>query len=198
MFALRVLALATSGAALHTPQPPFLSRRALLAVAPAALSLAALPAAPRAARAASLTAELREAEEMLAASDSSTVVAAINRLLEVSSEYGGMPSDALRKDLVEKVRAKRGALKSSGGWDEGSYGEKEEQYLRLQRVVDPWRVVELQGFAQYAVIGFAPVYAGAPAPPPSTDFSNANSFLHCRTTSPAPLLILACPLCQLP
>jgi hypothetical protein len=81
---------------------PRLTRRSLLAAAPAACALAVMPPVP-AARAASLTAELREAEAALAASDGSTVLASINRLLELSSEYGGMPSDALRKELIEKV-----------------------------------------------------------------------------------------------
>ncbi len=36
--------------------------------------------------------------------------------------------------------------------------ELEEKYLRLQRQVDPWRVTELQGRAQVAILLFAPVY----------------------------------------
>ena len=146
-----------------------LGRRAVLA-APAAAALSAF-GAPRAARADSAFLQsLRAAESDLAASDGSTVLGSINALLELATDYSGMPSDELRKELMERVLAKRAALKAQGGWDEGSYGEKEEQFLRLQRAVDPWRVTELQGPASLAILGFGPVYLGLLAvqvPPPT-------------------------------
>ena len=146
-----------------------LGRRAVLA-APAAAVLSTF-GAPRAARADSAFLQsLRAAESDLAASDGSTVLSSINALLELATDYSGMPSDELRKELMERVLAKRAALKAQGGWDEGSYGEKEEQFLRLQRAVDPWRVTELQGPASLAILGFGPVYLGLLAvqvPPPT-------------------------------
>lgn len=146
-----------------------LGRRAVLA-APAAAALSTF-GAPRAARADSAFLQsLRTAESDLAASDGSTVLSSINALLELATDYSGMPSDELRKELMERVLAKRAALKAQGGWDEGSYGEKEEQFLRLQRAVDPWRVTELQGPASLAILGFGPVYLGLLAvqvPPPT-------------------------------
>eukprot|EP00962_Isochrysis_galbana_P022593 scaffold6759_cov107-Isochrysis_galbana.AAC.1 len=108
----RALWLVLAGAAavkppgIRAPPRACVTRRSLLSAAPAACALAVMPSVP-AARATSLTAELRQAEEALAASDGSTVLASINRLLELSSEYGGMPSDALRKELIEKVRRGR-------------------------------------------------------------------------------------------
>ena len=65
-----------------------------------------------------------------------------------------MPTDKLRTEVVEAMRAKRGVLRSSNSWDP----ILEEEYQRVMRRVDPWRVVELQPLAQGSVIAFAPVY----------------------------------------
>ncbi len=137
--------------------PSSVPRRALLA-APLALAAAPIAAGPRAAHAAStpFAAKLRDAEAALSAADSSSVLEQINNILELATDYGGMPTTAYREELVRALLAKRGELRASGGWD----NEKEEQYLRVQRTVDPWRVVQLESSASGAVFAFAPAYVG--------------------------------------
>ena len=104
---------------------------------------------------ATLTTELRAGEAALAAATTSQATNdALNQLLEVSAEYEGLPSNALREELVNAMRAKRSTLQGEGSWD----GISEEAYNRLMRSVDPWRVVELQPVAQRALFTFAPVY----------------------------------------
>ncbi|KAL1514808.1 hypothetical protein AB1Y20_003894 [Prymnesium parvum] len=127
-------------------------RRLLLHAAQLVAGASLLPAAPAHA---SLSDKLREGEAALAqASDSPTASAALTQLLEVSSDYNGLPSDALREEVVNAMRAKRIELQRTGAWD----GTSEESYNRLMRSVDPWRVVELQPVAQRTLFTFAPVY----------------------------------------
>eukprot|EP00967_Tisochrysis_lutea_P148861 scaffold285038_cov33-Tisochrysis_lutea.AAC.2 len=83
------------------PAAGVLSRRAVLACAPVALA-----AMPNAAHASAFSTELGEAEAALEASDGRSVLPAINRLLEIATEYGGMPSDELRRELIEKASAR--------------------------------------------------------------------------------------------
>ena len=67
-----------------------------------------------------------------------------------------MPTDKLRAEVVDLMRKKRGALKAVGSDAWG--GVQEEEFQRVMRIVDPWRVVELQPFAQVTVLAFVPVY----------------------------------------
>ena len=108
---------------------------------------------------ASLNVDLREAEAgLMASTGGQSTEAALDRLLAISQDYGGMPSDALRKELVELMRKKRDALKGVG--TEAWSGVEEEEYQRVMRIVDPWRVVEILPLAQYSFLAFAPVYLG--------------------------------------
>ena len=68
-----------------------------------------------------------------------------------------MPSDELRTEVVQLMRKKRDALKATG--KENWTGIQEEEFQRVMRVVDPWRVVEVLPLAQYSFLAFAPVYA---------------------------------------
>ena len=67
-----------------------------------------------------------------------------------------MPSDELRAEVVQLMRKKRDALKATG--KENWTGIQEEEFQRVMRVVDPWRVVEVLPLAQYSFLAFAPVY----------------------------------------
>jgi len=135
---------------------PSTGRRAVLqrTAHAAAAAACAVPLAGRA----SFTGDIRAAESAFTeARSSEEVEQALNRLVELAQDYDGMPTNALRKEVIDVARAKRTALQSQGkaGWD----GIKEEQYNRLQRSVDPWRVVELESKAQFAVLLYLPVYA---------------------------------------
>ena len=108
---------------------------------------------------ASLNVDLREAEAgLMASTGGQSTEAALDRLLAISQDYGGMPSDALRKELVELMRKKRDALKGVG--PEAWSGVEEEEYQRVMRIVDPWRVVEILPLAQYSFLAFPVVYLG--------------------------------------
>ena len=86
--------------------------------------------------------------------NSQTATDALTQLLRVSTQYEGLPSNSLRQEVVEAMRAKRTSLQGQGSWD----GISEEAYNRLMRSIDPWRVVELSPVAQRAIFTFAPVY----------------------------------------
>ena len=108
---------------------------------------------------ATLNIDLREAEAgLMASTGGKSTEAALDRILAISLDYGGMPSDELRKEVVELMRKKRDALKavSKEAWS----GVEEEEYQRVMRIVDPWRVVEILPLAQYSFLAFAPVYLG--------------------------------------
>lgn len=125
--------------------------RGTVAAGAAALSTGAcLPAS------ASVTTELREGEEALkGAKTSQEVTEALTRLLEISDQYEGLPSTALKDELVSVMRAKRSALSGNkNGWD----GISEEAYNRLMRSADPWRVSELQPVASTSMLTFIPAY----------------------------------------
>ena len=94
----------------------------------------------------------------MASTGGQSTEAALERLLAISQDYGGMPSDALRKELVELMRKKRDALKGVG--PEAWSGVEEEEYQRVMRIVDPWRVVEILPLAQYSFLAFPVVYLG--------------------------------------
>ena len=94
----------------------------------------------------------------MASTGGQSTEAALDRLLAISQDYGGMPSDALRKELVELMRKKRDALKGVG--TEAWSGVEEEEYQRVMRIVDPWRVVEILPLAQYSFLAFPLVYLG--------------------------------------
>ena len=94
----------------------------------------------------------------MASTGGQSTEAALERLLAISQDYGGMPSDALRKELVELMRKKRDALKGVG--TEAWSGVEEEEYQRVMRIVDPWRVVEILPLAQYSFLAFPLVYLG--------------------------------------
>lgn len=94
----------------------------------------------------------------MASTGGQSTEAALDRLLAISQDYGGMPSDALRKELVELMRKKRDALKGVG--TEAWSGVEEEEYQRVMRIVDPWRVVEILPLAQYSFLAFPVVYLG--------------------------------------
>jgi len=94
----------------------------------------------------------------MASTGGQSTEAALERLLAISQDYGGMPSDALRKELVELMRKKRDALKGVG--TEAWSGVEEEEYQRVMRIVDPWRVVEILPLAQYSFLAFPVVYLG--------------------------------------
>lgn len=138
------------GAASSTLQRRSLLLRATqLATGAAAFSLATPPAH------ASLIERIREGESVLAsAGNSQDATTALGGLLQTAREYEGLPSDAMREEVVNTMRAKRTTLQREGTWD----GTSEEAYNRLMRAVDPWRVVELQPVAQRSIITFAPAY----------------------------------------
>ena len=94
----------------------------------------------------------------MASTGGQSTEAALDRLLAISQDYGGMPSDALRKELVELMRKKRDALKGVG--TEAWSGVEEEEYQRVMRIVDPWRVVEILPLAQDSFLAFPLVYLG--------------------------------------
>ena len=94
----------------------------------------------------------------MASTGGQSTEAALDRLLAISQDYGGMPTDALRKELVELMRKKRDALKGVG--TEAWSGVEEEEYQRVMRIVDPWRVVEILPLAQYSFLAFPVVYLG--------------------------------------
>ena len=94
----------------------------------------------------------------MASTGGQSTEAALERLLAISQDYGGMPTDALRKELVELMRKKRDALKGVG--TEAWSGVEEEEYQRVMRIVDPWRVVEILRLAQYSFLAFPLVYLG--------------------------------------
>ena len=127
-------------------------RRAFLQRSVPAVLFTALTMRPGVAHA-SFAGDVSAAEKAFTDAAAADAPAALERLLELAREYDGMPTDALRKQLMDAVRAKRGKLRGQG-WD----GALEEAYIQLQRQVDPWRVTELQGRAQVAVLLFAPVY----------------------------------------
>jgi len=105
---------------------------------------------------ATFTSDVRGAEAALAsAALTDDASAALDRLLELAQDYSGMPSTALRTEVMTSIRARRAQLQG-GVWD----GALEEKYLRIQRSVDPWRVTELNSPAQGATLLFGPVYVG--------------------------------------
>jgi len=137
-------------------QPVARSTRRSFVLQGAAACAACSVALPRPASA-SLNVDLREAEAgLMASTGSKSTEAALDRILAISQDYGGMPSDELRKEVVELMRKKRDQLKgvSKEAWS----GVEEEEFQRVMRIVDPWRVVEILPLAQYSFLAFAPVY----------------------------------------
>ena len=59
-----------------------------------------------------------------------------------------------REALVNLMRKKRSALSGGPEWA----GAAEEEYNRLMRVTDPWRVTELKPIAQTSIFLLGPVY----------------------------------------
>lgn len=146
--------LATTAGALHAPAPAAHrpTRRAVLSAAAAGCATTLLPSLPASA---ALTADLKEAEDaLMAATSKDATIQTLGRLLQIGEDYNGMPTDKLRQEVVEAVRAKRDRLRNQNQWD----GVLEEQYQRVMRVVDPWRVVELRPIAQGSVFVFPIVY----------------------------------------
>ena len=142
---------AARGALITMPRRAFL--RTGVAAGAGALGAASLGVRPASA---GVTDSVRQAEAALsAAARPEEVDAALGRLLELARDYDGMPSSALRDELMGALRARRAQLQGAG-WD----GSLEEQYTLLQRVVDPWRVTELQAPAQGALFVFPFAYIG--------------------------------------
>ena len=93
--------------------PGVVSRRALVvrsSSTAAAATLAAL-GLPQRSLAAGFTENLRAAESSLASASADEVMGAIESIATLSEEYGGMPSNELRAEVVNNVRAKRQQLK---------------------------------------------------------------------------------------
>ena len=167
--ALALVAVA-DGVALHTPAPrravhraprvqncaadddaaPTTRRSLLLGVA----ASTALVGLPRGASA-SLSAELAERQAALVdAQGEEAIAGALSRLTELVREYEGLPSDQAREALVNLMRKKRSALSGGPEWA----GAAEEEYNRLMRATDPWRVTELKPIAQTSIFLLGPVY----------------------------------------
>ena len=152
--ALYLCVLAPLASALRAPTPGahHPTRRAVLSAAAAGCATTLLPSLPASA---ALTADLKEAEgALMAATDKDATMSTLGRLLQIGEDYNGMPTDKLRQEVVEAMRAKRDVLRGEKQWD----GILEEQYQRVMRVVDPWRVVELRPLAQGSVFVFPLVY----------------------------------------
>ena len=66
---------------------------------------------PQRSLAAGFTENLRAAESSLASASADEVMGAIESIATLSEEYGGMPSNELRAEVVNSVRAKRQQLK---------------------------------------------------------------------------------------
>jgi hypothetical protein len=131
--------------------PVSASRRAVLGgvAGVACSSLTSLPAS------ASLASELRSGESALnSASGSEEISAVLGQLLDLVEENEGLPTDALTRELVGTMRAKRSGLQGGKDWD----GITEEAYNRLMRKVDPWRVTELEPVFQRSIIAYIPAY----------------------------------------
>lgn len=92
----------------------------------------------------------------MAATNKDATMQTLGRILKIGQDYDGMPTDKLRQEVVEAIRAKRDLLRNEKQWD----GILEEQYQLVMRVVDPWRVVELRPMAQGSVFVFPLVYGG--------------------------------------
>ena len=93
--------------------PGVVGRRALVvrsSSTAAAATLAAL-GLPQRSLAAGFTENLRAAESSLASASADEVMGAIESIATLSEEYGGMPSNELRAEVVNSVRAKRQQLK---------------------------------------------------------------------------------------
>jgi hypothetical protein len=144
---LLLLALSHSRGAL---QRPALNRRAVLSGAAGTL-LAGLRAQP--VSAGSLSGELREAEAALqAATGNEAINDALERLLNVVTDYGGLPTPQLTEELVVAMRDKRTTAQQQG--DKVWNGITEESYNRLMRSVDPWRTIELQPALARSIYSF--------------------------------------------
>ena len=78
----------------------------------------------------------------------------LSGLTELVREYEGLPSDQAREALVNLMRKKRSALSGGPEWA----GAAEEEYNRLMRATDPWRVTELKPIAQTSIFLLGPVY----------------------------------------
>jgi hypothetical protein len=144
---LLLLALSHSRGAL---QRPALNRRAVLSGAAGTL-LAGLRAQP--VSAGSLSGELREAEAALqAATGNEAINDALERLLNVVTDYGGLPTPQLTEELVVAMRDKRTTAQQQG--DKVWNGITEESYNRLMRRVDPWRTIELQPALARSIYSF--------------------------------------------
>ena len=114
----------------------------------------ALVGLPRGASA-SLSAELAERQAALVdAQGEEAIAGALSRLTELVREYEGLPSDQAREALVNLMRKKRSALSGGPEWA----GAAEEEYNRLMRATDPWRVTELKPIAQTSIFLLGPVY----------------------------------------
>jgi len=107
--------------------------------------------------AASFTSDLKEAEASLAAAnDNEAATAALQRLLDIVDDNGGVPSTPAVEELVTIMRKKRTELQAAG--DNRWNGISEERYNSLVRSIDPWRVTELQPFFQGSIYKFPIAY----------------------------------------
>ena len=70
-------------------------------------------------------------------------------------DYGGLPTQELTEKLVAVMRAKRTSVQGdSKVWN----GIPEEEYNRLMRSIDPWRVTELAPALQRSIYTFPLAY----------------------------------------
>lgn len=151
------LLLPASSSALQNVRLP---RRAVLGgLATAAISsqqpalFAPLPASA----ASAFTTELNDAEGALNAAKTTTEVTdALERLLNLVEDYGGLPTQDLTTQLVGVMRSKRTSLQGkSDVWN----GIPEEAYNKLMRSIDPWRTTELEPALARSIYTFPFAYA---------------------------------------
>jgi len=144
--------LSVAAAALQTPAVS-VSRRALLGGVAGAACATCTPVLPASA---TLKAELLDGQaELASASTTETITAALEKLLTVVDDFGGLPSQELSEQVVNSMRTKRSSLSGNSEWN----GITEEAYNKLMRSVDPWRVTELRGPLQNAIFSFPLAYA---------------------------------------
>ena len=145
---LLALACALGGTAGSTR--PALGRRALLSGVACAAVGCAQPAS------AAIKDDLRTAEEALRTAEGNEAInTALARLLELTEDYGGLPTQAMTEELVGVMRAKRSSTQGNSKlWN----GISEEAYNRLMRSVDPWRVTELEPVLARSIYTFPFAY----------------------------------------
>ena len=126
-----------------------IGRRAVITGVAGAACVACSPALPAAA---SLKTDIAEGEAALAAAGTTdSINDALEKLLGVVEDFGGIPSQELSEQIVNSMRSKRSAVQgNSAVWN----GITEESYNRLMRSVDPWRVTELRQPLQNAILSF--------------------------------------------